>query len=542
MDDHFKLEADSADTTLPAHAAEDAPDTEGLFADAWEQIEKKRWKSAASLLARILKLDPECGAAFSALGFVRFRQQRLDDAINQLNRAVEIDPSDSLANVTIPKVLFGLGDLAAAHEALLDLEPPEEEATRISELFVKANEAVDTITAAGFDIATPRKELAVQIYREACTLFTEDRVDEAVALFDVASLLKPDYTDPRFDIGTTVETYHRLLPSGEYLGCAALLKGLHFHDEFLRFCCTAHSGGKGWAKIVKFDGGSLPLDAVLAKRLKIVRDLNSGVETECTGCHQLESKEWVTEDALFDYLIINSYSVCNFRCTYCSLTHRNFEMPAYYYATEKVFSELVENDWLSPASVIVWGGGDPCVSKEFQAATQRFTDHGCTTRVNTNASISVPAIKDALSKGQCHVDISIDAGSKSAFYRVKMNRKTDSNTPITVKSKEVYSAVWDTVAEYASIDPESVRLKYIFIEENSAISEVKLFIDMCKKSQVKYVMFTPESAFMQKAPLQAEVLPPMIFEAMKFAAEYATASGLDVYYYEFFPAELFRPS
>lgn len=516
--------------------------TDELFETVKESIKNQRWKSAAKSLHTVLKLEPENSVALSAVGYVRLEQERLGESLALFRRALAIDPQDDMALQFLPRVLCDQGELAAAFQELITHQEKHASSPESAKLFHEIRNTFGKIVALGLDFRTPRQELAVQLYNLACGLLNQERVDDAVSAFELCARFRPDYTEPSFSIGSTLEAYRRLMPKGSYRACHWLVSGLHFHENCLRFCCTSHSGDKGWTKILDYNGGSLPLDAILAVRLKTILDLNGGIENECTGCHSLTDKEWQQGDAVFDALIINSYSVCNFRCSYCTLTQKNFEMPAYYYATEKAFAEMVDNEWLSNSANITWGGGDPCVSKEFQAATQRFTEHGCRTRANTNASVPVPEIKDALAKGQCTLTISVDAGSKAAFYRVKMNRKTESNVPITVKSKEVYSAVWETVAEYAAIDADNVRLKYIFIEDNSDPSELKMFLDMCKKSGVKHAVFTPEAEFMRKVPLEADALPPKIFEAMKYAAAYATASGFVVQYYEYFPAELFRPT
>jgi len=512
----------------------------GLFEEARAQVEQNRWRAAATALTKLLSIDPQVPEALGVLAYVRYEQRRYEDVIDCCERCVAVAPDNGDAHFLLARSLYKTGRLHEAFEYLRRHFGHMQHSTDAQQFAYAMHVHNETLKGYGIDPAGDRESLATALYRKGLDLFRAGDTEQATVAFDAYAEYRVPLEALDVEVGSALEVEEEHKPTGAYLSCDELEHCIHFHDERLRFCCTYHNGGKGWTKAVDFHGGALPIDAVAARRVDTIRKLNSGVETDCSGCHKLAKREWARDDKRLNRIIINSYSVCNFRCSYCNLTKANFEMPGYYYSTERAFDDLVAKDWLREGAIIVWGGGDPCVSREFAAATRNFTAHGCITNTNTNASIGIPALRDALSAGLAVVLISVDSGSKAAFYRVKL-AKPGANEDVLFKSQEAFSAVWRNIADYVAADPDNVRVKYIFLPENSTRAEVRQFIDNCVEAKVRQVMFTPEGQFMRRFPLHAEDLPADMLDAMKFAATYATQQGLSVAYYNYFPAEIFRP-
>jgi len=373
----------------------------------------------------------------------------------------------------------------------------------------------------------------VALYRQASRLVQEDALDAAVLLYEDAASLAPDYGDPAMGVGGTVPVYLARRPSGDYLSCPWIEEGLHFHEYQLGFCCTAHHGHKGWAMIGTYHGGPLPIDFILARRLQLIRQNQAGADNKCLGCHELERRAWPARPGLLGKLIINSYSICNMKCTYCSLAIAHFEMPAYYYLAEPAIDSLVANGWLSPGAQATWGGGEPSVSKEFQQITSKLLAAGCSFDINTNATRAVPAIEEALRLGRCSLAISVDSGTPETFYRVKY----DSDHPVTVHGRPAFDVVWETIARYAELSRESVVVKYIFMPTTTGEADLQGFVDLCLAHGVGRVMLTPEFS-----DVSAGDVPRSVWDAINRTRAVAEANGLVVLFNPLDPSNASMPA
>lgn len=85
-----------------------------------------------------------------------------------------------------------------------------------------------------------------------------------------------------------------------------------------------------------------------------------------------------------------------------------------------------------------------------------------------------------LKAGKCNVLISIDAGSRATYKKVK--------------GVDGWEKVSKACATYSknSIKSDLILLKYIIFNENNDISEISGFFDFCEKVGVKHVGYSLE--------------------------------------------------
>jgi sulfatase maturation enzyme AslB (radical SAM superfamily) len=322
-------------------------------------------------------------------------------------------------------------------------------------------------------------------------------------------------------------------PDGAYPSCRWIEEGLHFHDFRLGFCCTAHHGSKGWTAVGPFHGGPLPIDFLLARRIQLIRQNQAEVDNECRGCHELERRPWPTGPGLVGQMILNNYSICNMKCTYCSLAIAHFEMLPYYYLAEPAIDSLIANGWLAPGAQLTWGGGEPGVSREFQAITSKLLATGCRFAINTNATRVVPAIEDALRQGRCDLMISVDSGTPETFYRFKFN----SDHAVQIDGRPAFNSVWETIARYAGLSQDSVTVKYIFMPTNIEEADIRGFVDRCLAHGVGRVMLTPEFS-----DVSAGAVAPEVWTAIARTRVLAEAHGLTVLFSPLDPSNPSMPA
>jgi len=360
---------------------------------------------------------------------------------------------------------------------------------------------------------------AAACYRRASRRVLAGALDEALALYEQAALLGPDYSDPAFNLGETVAYHASRRPSGPCLSCRRLEEGLHFQGYSLKFCCTSHGGNQGWTRIGTFKGGVVPIDYVLARRTQVIAQLQKGIPNRCTGCHELETRSWEPRSALIGDVIFNNYSICNMRCSYCALAEPTAEAPDYHYLIGPAVDHLIANGWLARDAHVTWGGGEPGVNREFDRTTGTLLAHGCRFNICTNATRILPSVRDALAAGRCDLCISVDSGTPATFYRVKYR----SGIPVKAGGRPAFDAVWASIGAYAGQRREALLVKYIFTSDNCGEEDLTGFLDLCATHGVTRIMLTPEAS-----DVRGGKVPGPVWKAMVATRARALAAGLFV--------------
>lgn len=488
------------------------------------------WKKAVSLFKKLLKDKPESAEILSNLAHTYVRQRRYEIAISTFLKALNSDDNHVYTLIQLGKTYCQIGEFSLSLNYLKKAEKLSlnlQEKNTLNEWLKNAQEYINDAISLGVESTLGAKQMGIQLYLKGNELTLQGDLEQGVKAYELASKCRVDYSNPELNIGVTVSTHNSRMPKEEYQSCSWLEEGLHFHDDRLTFCCTAHSVNKGWTKIGQFNGGKLPIDFILAKRALTAKQLMTGEENNCTGCPSLKKKEWPKTEYHFAHLIFNNFSVCNFRCTYCSLTHQNFEMPAYYFSAEEAVNDILDNNWLNPNGTSTWGGGDPSVSREFRNLLHKLTDRGSFNIINTNAAIHIQDIENALRDGKANILVSIDAGTHEVFDAIKFGNDNSSLSPTLIKGKPALDAVWETLGKYIKASPDDVVVKYIVDHINSSETEIDEFINLCKKHKVKKLMMTPEAEFIRQIPITKSILPATIFNTISYATKRALENEIE---------------
>lgn len=267
--------------------------------------------------------------------------------------------------------------------------------------------------------------------------------------------------------------------------CKFIEGAVSFMRNGVFFCCLSHNGNKGWAHIMPSPKDSkLPdnfVDLLLKRREEIRTQNAAGVDNACKGCPFMTTEDWSRQTHLIDYMVFGHFNVCNLRCNYCYLTEPGFNEPPYMYRVQAIVDELLERKLLAPNARIVWGGGEPTVSKEFRPITSQLLAHGCSIWVNSNAIVHSALIEEGLREGRMYVNVSVDSGTRATYHRVK--------------AKDKFDLVWKNLARYAGAakSPEFVVVKYIMKCDNSEMSEIDGFLDMAAAAGIREVRVSKET-------------------------------------------------
>ena len=268
----------------------------------------------------------------------------------------------------------------------------------------------------------------------------------------------------------TETTPHR--PGEVYYSCEWLEGGIAFSPRGLYHCCIVHHGRHGWPFITAFEGGDLPLETIQAARRVLIARNQEGGWGPCRGCTFLEKKAWEENAYPFTMINLSHFTQCNLRCSYCYL-YKEMTADAWWNdpdCIEKgkrpldlypVFQSMLERDLISPEGVILWGGGECALLKDFEKLLTLLIDGGLRNNISTNATVFSAAIRDGLVAGKVNLTCSVDAGTRETYA--------------LVKGKDVFERVWENLDDYAATGGE-VYVKYLFIEENSNDADIMAFV------------------------------------------------------------------
>lgn len=484
-----------------------------------------RLKEAEHALHRALGVSPEDPVVHMQLGTLRRWQKRLEESLRAYDAALQIAPDHVNTRVARSITLQEMNlweEALAEYDSLIEsLAPAEVEANALRRRRGEVAEVLARIAGTGADPRQPLQEVAAALYRRANQLVMGGSVDAAVRLYEDAAQLQPDYAADGFPIGETVAAQMARRPSGEYLSCRWLEESLHFQQYRLAFCCVSHTTGIDSAVAGAYHGGPVPIDFILARRQQLFEQNQAGIQNSCKGCPELEARTWERRSWMFRTLVVGNHSSCNQNCSYCALAQAHFEMPPYSYWAGPAIERLLTQGWIAPDPYLVWGGGEPTVSREFPTLITRLNPTKARFNILTNATLLKPILIDLLREGRCDIVTSVDSGTPTTFYRVKYM----SDTPVLVQGRPAFDVVWETLSRYAGANRDGVLVKYVFTLETIAEDDLRGFVDLCLLNGISQVILSPEIS-----DVLSGKVPDEVWDAIRTAKGLAREKGLQVFF------------
>jgi organic radical activating enzyme len=264
----------------------------------------------------------------------------------------------------------------------------------------------------------------------------------------------------------------------EYHSCEYIEGGIVFYPKRITACCVSHSNLRGGEPtITEFTGGEFPIEKIQDWRKQtIAAHKREEFHPKCDGCPLLTKRAWgAKQEYAISMITIAHFSHCNLRCNYCyTVLQPHLTIKAKkVYDLLSIFQQMIENKVLSPKAEIRFSGGEPSVLPEFEELLELVSAYGPRIRIYTNAVVRSAAILRALAKRRVELVLGIDAATDEV-YKI-------------VKGRNVNQQVWDNVAAYVAVDPDSCWAKIIIRREN--ICDAKLFVERCAEIGVKKVYY-----------------------------------------------------
>lgn len=293
-----------------------------------------------------------------------------------------------------------------------------------------------------------------------------------------------------------------------YVSCEWIEYKTIFNHFDLLFCCKPFSETGGYVKMIKFNGGPLPVEKIQKERDRI-RELNSNdiANSPCRGCHLLEDRHWpeLHGGALFKEIHVNNFTICNLRCVYCyTVLNKHDSLPKYTYPLEPIIKELIDHGYLTEDALIVWGGGEPTILNDFSKIQELLKNKSYIQTVATNAVTYSPLVEKGLRAKRMWVVTSIDSGTSATYNKIK--------------GRDCFNQVWEHLRRYQETGG-GLLVKYIMRDGNSDQENIKGFIKACRENNIKLISIGPDVNEVSKGTLSKETImgvAKMAQEAAKY--------------------------
>ena len=294
---------------------------------------------------------------------------------------------------------------------------------------------------------------------------------------------------------------------GFYYSCPWIEHGIVFFPSKLSMCCFCGSiGGEYTILQENFTGNNFDIDRIFKLKNKFRRLHKQGkIYTNCNNCPSLKYEAW-DERNYIDSIYISHWTACNSNCIYCYSANHPDEFKNNGYKLINLIKELTQKGILKRDSKVLFGGGEPALLDEFDDIINYLLDSGFQDiRVHSSGINYIPCLQRGLTEGKIHLTISVDAGSKEVYEKIK---KIDA-----------YERVRENIRTYSVFrmknGESNVSAKYIIIPGvNDTKEEIEKWLIANKDDGLSYTILDIEENWYLE---HKDNIPEKIYELLKYA-------------------------
>jgi len=267
--------------------------------------------------------------------------------------------------------------------------------------------------------------------------------------------------------------------SKKYRSCCHLESQMIINGQFASFCCSDYGRNKSPRVSLRGDVYEEVVRDFFAIRDKTIEELNQPAgslannNNPCTGCYNVQNAPWLTHRYIRQ-LVFTNPSFCNFNCSYCApfIGAKDYSQ----IATESLLGLLrfiKENNLINADTATQIVTGEISIHPMRDRILTELWDTRCW--VFTNASIYYKKIGEMLSNGRSRVFVSVDAGTRETFAKIK--------------GADLFDRVCENLLRYSQ--DGLVHLKYIVCHGlNDSPADIEGFIDLCGRMKIAAVDIT----------------------------------------------------
>jgi len=310
-------------------------------------------------------------------------------------------------------------------------------------------------------------------------------------LVTVNDLTKPFVVTSLIDAGVAPSRIINYVEYKRYRSCIYLETQLRYNKSQMQFCCSDF--GKNISPCIA--KGTFTheehLNAFFDMRDRTIDELNelnrldSNVvaPNPCVDCHNIRNIFW-QHDRRIRHINLNFCSVCNFKCSYCTVIHdkRDKNNDTFNDSVEDVLSLLrllKHKKIINVDTVIHIAAGEIAVHPTREKIKEMLTellDYTCF--IYTNGSVYNETIGKVLSNRKSKIIVSIDAGTRETFAKIK--------------GVDLYDKVCENLSKYSA--DGTVQLKYIVLPNiNDNEADMLGFVDLCSRLNIRAVDISRDS-------------------------------------------------
>ena len=277
--------------------------------------------------------------------------------------------------------------------------------------------------------------------------------------------------------------------------CEWALYHLVINPDDLTYCCASFD--KKLTFIENYHGELIDINKYLEARKNYIERCKRGdFPDQCRECPTLEERDW-DETAGFIDVSVSNRTKCSCDCIYCIIScGGNSEAKKKLnskqtYEVKPVLQQLKDAGLFKNGCHFIIGGGE-CAeypNGELQWLIDFiFSINGSIEFLSAGITYS-ESIKKALEAGEAKLKVSVDAGTKQTYEKIKRVKGFDK--------------VWKNLKNYIKASKKnpksSVVIKYIIIPGiNDNLKEAKEFIKNCKKAGCSSIEINVEFYWMNE--------------------------------------------
>lgn len=314
--------------------------------------------------------------------------------------------------------------------------------------------------------------------------------------------------------------FKNLFKKKKYLNCPYMKHSLHFFHDEIRACC---SNVKGPVFYSNYNGKDINWDEVYEERKNYIKLINSNsnedpIPLECQGCFMAEGflsdKKIDDFENKVDNLFIQNNMSCDAKCVNCSFITEEKETR---YSALSLIKVLTEKKLLDEKCKPIISCGGITTSQEFDELVDLLADNVDNTIYLSTSGIKYSdAVANAFKKNKCWQTISIDAGTKETYAKLKQ--------------VDCFDTIINNLKNYISVDEkarECTILKYVIVNGiNDNVEEIKKFFDVVVSLGLKHVQLDVD--FSEYGLGKDKVVPKHYFDLIKTFNELASKNEIKV--------------
>ncbi len=213
--------------------------------------------------------------------------------------------------------------------------------------------------------------------------------------------------------------------SKTYKFCSQLQKSIYFGFDTLIHCCTCDADRSPTFEHY-YKGQKIDWKMVVAEKVKKQEEAKRGKIpfTACEKCHFYKDAEW-EEGGYINEITVSHWTKCNCNCFYCyTARDKKAANAREHYELMPLLHDMQKAGVLRFDGIVRFLGGDVAMLEELEEFIQFFLDGGIKQiYIPTSGIKYLPIVEKVLKKGAGEVIISIDAGSRETYKKIK---RTDS--------------------------------------------------------------------------------------------------------------------